>query len=274
MNLKFYLVPLAVMVAGITWLGGPSHSIKMQGDQDDWCSREHRGRYDRGWYCEVRELEVAPGGGPLSVDGGTNGGISVEGWDRDRIHVRARVWAHARHDDDARSLVSEVRVDAAATRIRADGPKNGRHESWGVSYDIKVPRRMDLDLETTNGGISVAEVSGSIEFRATNGGVSLDGLSGDVHGSTTNGGLKVQLTGFEWNGAGLDVHTTNGGVKVFIPEDYNADFETGTTNGSLSVGFPIVVQGRIDRQFRTRLGRGGAPVRVMTTNGGVVIDRN
>ena len=131
MSLKFYLVPIAVVVAGITWLGWPSPTLHMQqGGQDDWCFREHRGRHDRGWHCEVRELELAPGG-VVRVDGGANGGISVEGWDQDQIRVRAKVWAQARDDDEARALVSEVQVDAAGTRLRAEGPRNRRHESWG-----------------------------------------------------------------------------------------------------------------------------------------------
>ncbi len=34
-----------------------------------------------------------------------------------------------------------------------------------------------------------------------------------------------------------------------------------------------MVQGRIDRVIRTRLGDGGPRIRVMTTNGGVVVRR-
>ena len=85
-----------------------------------------------------------------------------------------------------------------------------------------MPRNSNLDLTTLNGGIRITDVSGDISFRATNGGVSLDGLSGDVSGSTTNGGLNVELTGDEWDGAGMDVRTTNGGVKINVPDGYSA----------------------------------------------------
>jgi hypothetical protein len=44
-------------------------------------------------------------------------------------------------------------------------------------------------------------------------------------------------------------------------------------NGSLSVDFPVTVQGRINKELAVNLGSGGATVKAMTTNGGVRIRR-
>jgi hypothetical protein len=98
-------------------------------------------------------------------------------------------------------------------------------------------------------------------------------VGGDVRGRTTNGGLKIQLSGSRWDGAGLDVATTNGGITFVLPDDFNAELESATTNGSLSVDFPITVTGRIDRRLRTQLGAGGPLLRAITTNGGVSIKK-
>jgi hypothetical protein len=233
---------------------------------DEW------GRGDRDRFCEVRE-QTLPAARELRVDGGTNGGISVEGWDRDEIRMQAKVWANAESEARAESIVAEIRVVVESGRIRAEGPDTGRRESWGVGYALMVPRGTDLDLETTNGGISVAQVTGETRFRATNGGVHLEGLAGDVRGRTTNGGLHVALAGAAWQGQGLDVQTTNGGVTLEIPERYSAELETGTTNGTIDVDFPVTVQGRIGRKINAPLGAGGAPVKVVTTNGGVRVQR-
>ena len=81
------------------------------------------------------------------------------------------------------------------------------------------------------------------------------------------------LTGDTWEGAGLDLRTTNGGVRLRIPEDYSARLETGTVNGGIDIDFPVTVQGRIGREFSTTLGDGGPLVRAETTNGGVRITR-
>ena len=282
MNLRAYIVPTAVIGIGIAWIGVPrvvninrheqrhelSHAHNLAA-QSDWCS-ESRSNDSRGWHCEVREFEMSPGAFD-GIDAGPNGGIEVSGWGRDAIHVLAKVEGRARQDDIAEALVSEVRIDMDGMALQADGPKTERRESWSVSYRVSVPHMYDLDLNTVNGGISIEDVNGNIEFSATNGGVSLTEVGGDVRGRTTNGGLKISLSGDQWDGTGLDVRTTNGGITFVLPDGFNAQLESATTNGSLSVDFPITVSGRIDRRLQTQLGSGGPLLRAITTNGGVTI---
>ena len=167
-------------------------------ENDDWCDRHGYGDDDHERYCEVREITLSGGRDVITVDGQANGGISVEGWDRNEILVRAKVQASAERLSEARALVEDVTISTDRT-ISADGPRSGsRHEWWSVSYELFVPRESNLDLETVNGGIRIEGVSGDMEFHATNGGVTLKGLSGDVNGSTTNGGVKIELTGDRW----------------------------------------------------------------------------
>lgn len=241
-----------------------------RGDQG-WCDEEWGGR-DRDRYCEVLTSTFAATGS-LDLDGGANGGVEVTAWDRSEVEVRARVWADARSEDRAEELARAIEIRVDGGRIRADGPRVARRESWGVSYAVRVPRGTDLQVRTTNGGIDVTDVSGDIEFRATNGGVRLTGVAGDVRGRTTNGGLHVELAGEGWTGSGMDVETTNGGVTLLIPEGYDAELVTGTRNGGIDIDFPIMVQGRLGRQLRTTLGDGGPTIRAITTNGGVRIRR-
>jgi DUF4097 and DUF4098 domain-containing protein YvlB len=58
-----------------------------------------------------------------------------------------------------------------------------------------------------------------------------------------------------------------------VPENYSANIQTGTVNGSINVDFPVTVQGRINKQLSFNLGSGGASVRATTTNGGVRIQK-
>ncbi|MCZ6918624.1 MAG: hypothetical protein O7I93_17755 [Gemmatimonadetes bacterium] len=247
---------------------------QQQGDPDDeWCDRRGRGRDRDERYCEVREFTL-DARDLVTVDAGPNGGIEVEGWDRNEILVRARVqtWSE---DDDPADIVLEIEI-ITGSEIRAEGPRfRGRSGNrWSVSFAIMVPRESDLSLESVNGGIGISAVTGDMDFRTTNGGISLVGVSGDVRGSTTNGGLHVELDGEEWVGRGLDVRTINGGVNLEIPENFRADLEIGTRNGGFEIDFPIVLQGRINRrQIRTELNGGGTLIRAVTTNGGVRVRR-
>lgn len=245
-------------------------SVSAQED-DRWC-REGGG--DEGEVAvDVRETRLPADRQTVRVDAGTNGGIRVHAWTDAGILVRACVKARAATDERAQELVRAVRVTTGGT-IGVDGPRDlGRHEGWSVNFEVLVPATTNLDLEGHNGGIGIEGVRGDIEFRTTNGGVRLVGVGGDVHGSTTNGGLQVELTGTRWDGAGLDARTTNGGVTLTVPTEYHAELEAGTVNGGMNFEFPILVQGRLDRNLRTTLGDGGAPIRVKTTNGGVRVRR-
>jgi len=223
--------------------------------------------------CEIREQTLAMSGGPIAIDGRQNGGISVKGWDQNQVLLRARVQTGAPTAQEAADLGRQIRIETSGAKIFASGPENRRNYHWDVSYEVFVPRRADLSLETHNGGISISEVNGKIEFTALNGGVVLRKVGGAVRGSTTNGGLVVELSGDRWDGEMLDVRTTNGGIVMSIPENYSAHLQTGTVNGGINVDFPVTVQGNINKQLAVNLGSGGATVKAMTTNGGVRVKR-
>jgi DUF4097 and DUF4098 domain-containing protein YvlB len=210
----------------------------------------------------------------VRVDAGRNGGIRVTGADRSDIAVQAVVRATARTDSRARQLAADVDVTAVNGRVSATGPDTSGREWWSVSYRLAVPRKNDLDLAAHNGGISIRGVHGAITFDTTNGGLELTDVGGRVRGQTRNGGVDVALAGTRWDGEALDVATTNGGVDIEIPEGYNAQLETGTVNGRFHTDFPMTVTGTLSRRsIRTTLGSGGAPIRVVTTNGGLRISR-
>jgi hypothetical protein len=221
--------------------------------------------------CMVRELNVGATG-TFAVDAGQNGSIDVTGEARRDVHVRATVHAWANNDAEAERIASAVNVRSDGV-LRAEGPEQYGRAGWSVSYEILAPREIDLSLEASNGSLAVTDVRGDLTLETNNGGIMLDGVAGNVRGRTTNGGVDADLTGDTWEGTGLDLRTTNGGVRLRIPENYSARLETGTVHGGIDIDFPVTLQGRIGREFSTTLGDGGPLVRAETTNGGVRITR-
>ncbi len=235
------------------------------------CRAQESRRTER--HCEVREERMAAPVGVLQVNGRPNGGINVVGWDRDEVLVRARIQAQARTAETAARIGSEVRITAAGNEISATGPNREGRESWSVSYDVFVPRGQELNLRSTNGGLRVVDVSGRLKMQTTNGGITLDGVSGAVTARTTNGGVRITMAGGQISPDGLDIRTTNGSVRLALPDGVNAHLEARTTNGGMTVDFPIQVQGRLGRSLSTDLGNGGPTIRAVTTNGSVRVTR-
>lgn len=250
-------------------LAAPDLRGAQQPWSDDPCAERRDDDDDYRTHCEVREERLAAG--PLNVDAGRNGGVRVAGGNEGGTVVQAIVQARARTEERARQIAGAVQIQTAGGQIKSIGPELDRREWWSVSFRIRAPRQTDLTLHATNGGITVSGVSGDIQFDTTNGGVRLSDVSGWVRGHTLNGGLHVELSGQQWDGAGLDVQTTNGGVQLAIPEGYSAELETRTVNGGFRTEYPITLQGELNtrRGIQTRLGAGGPPIRVRTTNGGV-----
>jgi hypothetical protein len=241
-----------------------------------WCGEARNADF-----CEVRE-NTLKNANTINIDARGNGGVSIRGWDRNDVHVRVRVTAQARNTNDARALANETRLTTSDGRIRMEGPRlgdggwsRGWREWWSATYEVQVPRNAKVTVDASNGGINVSDVRGSVDAETINGGLSFNDVSGDIHGRVVNGGVFVQLSGSRWQGAGLDVQTTNGGVRLLLPSDFSAELDARASSGGISLDFPVTVQGRLDwrHEVRATLGSGGPPIRVATTNGGIRISR-
>jgi DUF4097 and DUF4098 domain-containing protein YvlB len=249
-----------------------------QAQTGDW----HNGECDNNEHhwgesrvCQMRRTTFALPSGRLSVET-VNGGIEIIGEDRSDVALEARVTAWAPSDSEANDVLRQVVIDTSNGDLRDRGPRSHflNRTGYGVDYHLHVPRHLAAELHTMNGGIDLTRVDGNLRFETTNGGVKLDRISGDVDGHTVNGGLNVSLAGDHWQGNGLHAETTNGGIDLRIPGNYNAHLETGTVNGGINVDFPITVQGTIKNHLNTDLGAGGSTVHVQTVNGGITISHN
>lgn len=265
-NIRFVFYTL--LLTAVCLSGG---SIFAQ--EREFCSNNNNNSWnDKVSYKELRESTVRAGS-LLTVDGRQNGGISVIGSNRSDVLVRACIQTWDASEQTARERAKTVRIETSPV-VRAEGVDGQSNIS--VSYQILVPRSTNLKLTTHNGGIAISGVEGSMDFSTTNGGVSLTEVAGDVRGKTRNGGVSVKLAGSRWQGTGLDVETTNGGVNLTMAQNYAARLETRTVNGGFKSDFELNVKMREWNNrgvnINTDLNGGGAPIRVVTTNGGVRIN--
>ena len=263
-----FIMMLLVIISGTMSMADSWEIV----DDSSWCSE--KSSFFSETVCEVRELTVNDKWRKITVDAKPNGGIKVEGWDKNTIQIKARVQANAKSEKEASEILSEIDIEISGNKIHADGPKFfGSKKSWSVSYSLMVPEKSNLKLSAMNGGINIHDVNGNINAKTMNGGIGLARISGDVEVNTINGGITAELDGNKWKGRGFEARTTNGGIKLKVPDNYSADLEASTVNGGIHIDFPIKVQGWIKRNIDTTLGDGGAPIILRTINGGVSVDR-
>jgi hypothetical protein len=229
---------------------------------------------DRPRHCEMRE-HTLPSIGRLQIDAGQNGGVTVKGWGRGDVLVRARIEASAETEGSAAIMASRVLIDGSGGQVRASGPEGQRDSWWSVTYEIFVPHTTDLTLKALNGGINISDVRGRLAFEGVNGGVRLKRVAGEINGRTVNGGIEVELAGMGSDARQMDLSTVNGGVTVTMPSNYSARVQTETGMGRVDSDFPMPSEAGNARSRRMdfTIGAGGPPMHITTGNGSIRLKR-
>ncbi|MBN1407754.1 MAG: DUF4097 family beta strand repeat protein [Calditrichaceae bacterium] len=220
-----------------------------------------------------------------------NGFIDVESWTENQIEITAYKKVRAGSREKAEKLMEylEIEINQSGDNLKIvtihpqkNKDNDGGFISWlfslgdhggaSVDYVIKVPQKMDLDLNSTNGGLSVKNCEGLIDLKTTNGKIVAENIKGSTNCKTTNGSIKVYLDKM-YPKEDMAFKSTNGSIKVYLPSDINADVEAETTNGSISCDLPIKSEHRKSRrQFYGEINDGGALIYLKTTNGSIRIN--
>jgi DUF4097 and DUF4098 domain-containing protein YvlB len=255
------------------------------------CSDLHIQFDDRDAVMKSEERSLTKAEAPvLRVHPHKNGGVQVQGWDKDVYSVTA-CKAAPNHDGDAERVLSQITLSVSGGEISTSGP-NGDSD-WIVYLLIRAPRAATIDLETangplslysvdgkltahaTNGPISLRDFSGDADIKASNGPISIEGSSGNVRIHTENGPISIDLKGKTWNGAGLSADAQNGPVTLSVPSDYQSSFVVESRNYSpMSCKASICENARKtwdDNNRRIEFGSSPAMIRLSTVNGPVTV---
>jgi DUF4097 and DUF4098 domain-containing protein YvlB len=217
-----------------------------------------------------------------------NGSVSVATWKEDKVEIKAVKTARG-HKEDLDKVEILVNEGAGSVSVKAVWPKFPRRANVSVAFTVMVPEGVELskfetvnggvevsgpytraDVGTTNGSVTVRDASGAFEAGTTNGGIRFSHFEGRLEAGTTNGSIKLEGIAFKDR---LSAETTNGSITLAVadPEALNADLKARTTNGHVTVDFPITLQSLSQSKHRVEgtIGKGGAQITLETTNGSI-----
>jgi hypothetical protein len=217
-----------------------------------------------------------PAGGRLELVN-VNGTITAESSDGSTVEITAERTAKATSDDAAKQLLDrvEMREEAGAERVRVETrpPSMRGLGTVNVTYRVKVPHGVHVDLRTVNGGVRLAGLDGEVSASSTNGGIKGDvGAASRLDARTVNGGVELRLAQPLPDGSRVTLESVNGGVRLAVPEALKADVVARCVNGRVDVSdVGLAVSGEATRRrVEGRLnGGGGARLDLGTTNVGV-----
>ena len=180
---------------------------------------------------------AAESGGRLTLDLDTGGDVTIRGWDEPRARLRVRLGGRDWRD----TRVSFERVDGGI-RLRSDRAGFHRSSQTSHSFELWVPRRSDVRLESAGGSVSIEEVEGTFSGSTGGGSVVIHDARGRASLSTGGGDINVSQSNLS------GTVSTGGGVVTLSQV-------SGGLRGSSGSGPVIYGEGR------SRGGRGGDDMR-------------
>lgn len=209
-------------------------------------------------------------GNKLVLDLETGGGVYISGWDKEKVAVKVHISGVDEDDYD-------LDFDAGSSSIKISSDYSsrwGRHDG-DFEFDIKVPERFDIEIESSGGGVHIADVEGEISGSTAGGSLDFTNLSGDIEFRTMGGEIRVT----EVKGR-LRLETMGGGITI---TDSEVDGKVSTMGGNIlmehvkgnlkgsTMGGNVIcrdVSGRSDRSKSST----GDEVHISTMGGDIHLD--
>jgi len=253
------------------------------------CNMNMRAKYER-----IVQLSAPMSPGSTFLAQTHNGSIRTSGADVADCNVVATITARAATEEEAQELAEEVEVtlepsgDELTAKIKR--PTHLVNKSVGVSLDVTLPGRSNLELLTHNGAVSIADIDGDVRATTHNGKVTTERVSGRTVLETHNGSISIRSTSGDANlkthngsvkafyadsappVSDISIITYNGSVELEAPPDLSARIEATTHNGSINTDLPITVTGKVSRsRLAGTIGSGEGRLHLETHNGSIRI---
>jgi len=246
---------------------------------------------------ETRDNTFNVTGSAVLVVNTGNGKIEVNAGSDDEVRVQATLRGVDRIDYDVNQDGNTITVTA-----EIDG---GWFCNYGADITIITPTNTDVELDTSNGMISVKGIEGTGTLRTSNGMIALEDVKGDFDGSTSNGMVSVTdmegtgffrtsngrtelqgvtgefdaetsngLISFSGNltaGGNNRLATSNGNVVVELLGTPSVSLDASTSNGDVTCELPIMATTTSDEHLVGTIGDGEADLYIRTSNGDVTI---
>jgi len=200
-----------------------------------------------------------------------NGPVEIQGWDKNEVEVDAVKIAKGKESDTDRVTI-DIEAKPNDVAVTTHYPQNEGVEV-AVMYTVHVPHSARVErLTTVNGTLKVAGVESVADLHTVNGNIEVYEGGGGVHAHTTNGNVHLELLHC-LDELGMTAETTNGSVLLAVPQTMQANLEARSLNGSFYSELPFSLESSLrPREMRGKFGKGGAPIRLNTINGGIRIE--
>ena len=171
----------------------------------------------------IKAVEAATSGGSITVNGDAGSEAVVE------VYVSCNKCS----DEKINQLFEEnytLDIKVEGGKLYAVAKTKNRISNWNqqglsISFKISVPNRVNSNLLTSGGSISIGNLSGSQDFKTSGGSLSVENVSGNIVGRTSGGSIDVSNSKDD-----INLATSGGSITA---KDCSGNIHMRTSGGSL-----------------------------------------
>jgi DUF4097 and DUF4098 domain-containing protein YvlB len=124
-------------------------------------------------------------GQTLSLKLKAGGAIAIAGWNEEQVAIIVNFRGKNWHDYEVEFDESPSGIEIASHSLAA------RPTSADFKFEIKVPKRFDLKIESAGGNLNITGVEGDIRGRTKGGELNLRNIKGELNLKTEGGNITV-----------------------------------------------------------------------------------
>jgi DUF4097 and DUF4098 domain-containing protein YvlB len=260
-------------------------SLPLQALDQPYLKRGTPERHGRAW-VERSELSALVREGGRLILRADAGSVTIKPGGADRLQCEVLLRAYTESEVEARRLFGSYQLSVrtlenggAYVTANLEGREH-HHMLFGADFEVKLPQRFNLDVETQGGDISVEN--------ALEGEARLTTAGGDIRTAEVSGALKAETAGgsiiLGQMGQRVDARTAGGDIRIgdvkgdAVLETSGGEIVAGQIAGTLraeTAGGDVVIAGgggQIVAQTaggQIQIGPAGGSVRATTSGGSI-----
>jgi hypothetical protein len=125
----------------------------------------------------------------------------------------------------------ELTVESSSNMIKAYAKMKSGFTDWknslSISYKLYAPSKINTNLKTSGGSITLKGLDGNQKFSTSGGSLTINNVKGNIDGRTSGGSITV--AGSEGN---IDLKTSGGSITA---SDSKGEIDLSTSGGSLKL---------------------------------------
>ena len=209
----------------------------------------------------------------------------------------------------------KIEVEQAGNSLVVRGVQDReqrRGQNIQVNHQVilKLPRRIDLSVNSVSGPIKVGDVEGQTHVSSISGSAKIGDVGGKLQVSSVSGSLDVGNVGADArvtsisgnlrlgqvNGSldvssvsgalnatlvslspqGIHIQSVSGSVEIAFKSEINADFNAEHVSGEVYLDVPNVTRDSEAKSpnVRARIGAGGTPITISSVSGNIRLTRS